>query len=222
MKLCPACKTVYTDDSLKFCLADGRALESAGDEEPTVVKKGSNGSSAKPAGEIPHASSTWIKFAVGAVVLAVLAIAAAGIIGAIFYYGFGQRQRETATAKSPIPTPIPTIDTEKERLKDELANVQRKLDQQKRSNTNTATFPNNDNVSTATGTVNSPGDGFLALRNAPDADHGDRIAKIPHGAHVVINNCEKTPAVVAGRTGRWCQVEYHGQTGWVFDAWLDR
>ena len=60
----------------------------------------------------------------------------------------------------------------------------------------------------------------LALRDEPDPESGDRIAKIPHGATVVINNCERAMSTIDGRSGRWCQVEYDGETGYVFDAWL--
>src|SRR6476661_7565421 len=39
MKQCPACRSQYTDDTLKFCLQDGTPLESIGDpgETETVV-----------------------------------------------------------------------------------------------------------------------------------------------------------------------------------------
>ena len=68
--------------------------------------------------------------------------------------------------------------------------------------------------------VNSPGDGFLALREEPDAENGNRLAKIPHDAVVFLENCEKDKTTIAGRTGRWCMVTYQDETGWVFDAWL--
>lgn len=237
MKQCPACKTNYTDDSLSFCLADGAALDSATDEQPTVVKKAGNkamrvdiGSMAastvmRPAAEpIPKGSAgTWIKIALSIFVLGVLAIGAVGLIGAVFYYGSGGKEKEI-TAKSPMPTATATPDTEKERLRDELANIQKKLDERQKTNVNTNPFPSDnddDHGSTITATVNSPNDGFLALRSVPDAERGDRIARIPHGTEVELNNCEKTQVTIAGRSGRWCQVEYNGRTGWVFDAWLE-
>ncbi len=241
MKQCPACKTTYTDDSLRFCLADGTALDSATDEEQTVVKKlessplrvdipstvSSQAAKPPPRTALESPSSTWIKIALAVVVLGILAIGAVGLIGAIFYYGTGVGGK-VPPAQSPTPTPAATAmstpDAEKERLRDELANIQRKLDEQKKTNINTNPFPNDGDEelgSSVTATVNSPSDGFLALRSIPDAELGERILRIPHGAEVEINNCEKTQVTFGGRTGRWCQVEYAGRTGWVFDAWLD-
>ena len=44
--------------------------------------------------------------------------------------------------------------------------------------------------------------------------------RIPHGAVVNLENCEKQQTTVAGRRGRWCMVTYQGETGYAFDAWL--
>ena len=235
MKNCPVCGTTYTDDSLSFCLADGTALR-AGDEEPTAVRK-SGVRVGIPAANLPNApipsheipskksSRLWLKIVLAVVVLGILAIAAFGLLGAVYFYGTGGKEKEVASS-SPTPTPAVTAtpDKEKERLRDELAKIQKRLEEEKKANVNTDPFPNDDDDqggSPITATVNSPGDGFLALRNIPDADRGVRIAKIPHGSEVELNNCEKTQVTIAGRTGRWCQVEYSGRTGWVFDAWLD-
>lgn len=240
MKQCPVCKTNYTDDSLRFCLADGTALNSATDEQLTVLKRAGNNplrvdipSATVPTAFTPNtdpnpesSSSTWVKIVVAAVILGVIAIGAVGLVGAVFYYGTGGKEKEIL-AKSPTPTPPATAtpDIEKERLKDEIANIQKKLDEQKVANVNTRPFPNDDDDdeqgSPITATVNSPNDGFLALRSMPDADRGERILRISHGAEVEINNCEKTRLRISGQTGRWCQIEYNGRTGWVFDAWLN-
>lgn len=67
--------------------------------------------------------------------------------------------------------------------------------------------------------VNSPGDGFLALRSEPNADYGYRIVKIPHGSNVKVLSC-LGGSRVGGKAGRWCRVYYNGYTGWAFDAWL--
>ena len=37
MKQCPNCKNTYTDESLKFCLADGTELISLTDAEKTIA-----------------------------------------------------------------------------------------------------------------------------------------------------------------------------------------
>jgi hypothetical protein len=239
MKQCPACKTTYTDDSLSFCLADGTALDTGVDEQPTVVKRGGNNllrvdiaPVAAPTAVIPnreseakHSSGNWIRVVLAILALGVLAIGAIGLVGAAFYYGTGGKANEIA-AKSPTPPPTvnPTPDTEKERLRDELANIQKKLDEQKRANLETDKIPidpDDERGSSITATVDSPNDGFLALRSLPDAERGERILRIPHGAQVEINNCGKTRVTIGGRTGRWCQVEYSSRTGWVFDAWLN-
>ncbi len=239
MKQCPACKTTYTDDSLSFCLADGTALDTGIDEQPTVVKRDSNkplrvdiAPVAAPTAVMPnreseakHSPGNWIKVALAVLALGILAIGAIGLIGAAIYYGTGGKANEIA-AKSPTPTPTanPTPDPEKEMLRDELANIQKKLDEQKKAaakNDNEPIDPDDERGSSITGTVNSPNDGFLALRSLPDADRGERILRIPHGAEVEIANCEKTQVTIGGRTGRWCQVEYSGRIGWVFDAWLN-
>lgn len=237
MKQCPACKTTYTDDSLSFCLADGTALDAGTDEQPTVVKKAVNipmrvdiPSTAEKTAVMPKAdpadegaSGTWIKIGLAVVILGIVALGAVGLIGAVFYYGTGGKEKDPAP-KSPTPTPTATAtpDAEKEKLRDELANIQKKLDEQKAANIDTRPSPNDDDQDAPiTATVDSPNDGFLALRSMPDAERGERILRIPHGAEVVINNCENRRVTISGRTGRWCQIEYAGRTGWVFDAWLN-
>ena len=70
-----------------------------------------------------------------------------------------------------------------------------------------------------TAKVNSPKDGFLALRNLPSHDIGDRIAKIPHGETINVLLCSEQSVTIAGRTGHWCMVSHNNQTGWVFDVW---
>jgi hypothetical protein len=39
MKICPQCRSKYTDDSLQFCLQDGSSLKSAGDERTLVMNQ---------------------------------------------------------------------------------------------------------------------------------------------------------------------------------------
>src|SRR5688500_12326195 len=40
MKLCPNCKTTYSDDTLRFCLADGTSLIPTSSAEKTVEMSG--------------------------------------------------------------------------------------------------------------------------------------------------------------------------------------
>ncbi len=64
--------------------------------------------------------------------------------------------------------------------------------------------------------VNSPGDGFLALRSEPSVSAGARLAKIPHGTPIELGNC--TPNTSG--SGNWCRANYGGQSGWVLDRYI--
>lgn len=233
MKQCPVCKTTYPDTSLRFCLADGTELAELRADEPTaVLSSGPGGQTSGPPSDptivvsrqpLSRKSNTkLILFVVIGLLLGVAALAALGLAGAAFFYGSAGTETGPTSKPSPAPSASPTPDPEKERLKNEIANIQRRLEEQNK-NARSSQKPPADDVDefTAKGIVDSPGDGFLALRTTPDAERGIRIAKIPHGAEVKIMNCEKNAVVVGGRSGRWCQVEYNGTNGWVFDAWLE-
>lgn len=62
--------------------------------------------------------------------------------------------------------------------------------------------------------VNSPGDGFLALRSEPTSKSGKRLAKIPHGTTLRLGVCQPTP------NGNWCQTSFQGLSGWVLDRYV--
>ena len=68
-----------------------------------------------------------------------------------------------------------------------------------------------------TATVNTPGDGFLALRSEPSVRRGRRLFKIPHGTMLTLDECRTWPG-----DGRWCRTRFRGQTGWVFERYLVR
>jgi hypothetical protein len=118
------------------------------------------------------------------------------------------------------PAPSPTKD-DKDELRDQIANLEKMLNDQKKSN-KTPNLPQNipnQSAMTTTARVNSPGDGFLALRTLPNSELGDRILKIPHGAVISVGECGPVMTPVK-RSGRWCQAMYNGYRGWVFDAYL--
>jgi hypothetical protein len=240
MKRCPACGTTYTDATLTFCLADGSRLEETLDSDPTLISgkekmrvdiPSTVRTPPRPVHTEPPAKSsagTWVKVFLGIFALGVLLIAVIGIAGAVFYFSSGTATsgNNAVAVKSPTPAPSPTVDEEKKRLEDELANVQRRLDETKKAATpNTNPFPDSNtdadpSDSLAVATVNSPNDGFLALRTEPDPDTGTRIAKIPHGAQVVVAMCQDARVTIGGRTGKWCLVGWDNYVGWVFDPFL--
>jgi hypothetical protein len=171
-----------------------------------------------------------VKILFALVALGIVVIGLIAIVGVVIYFsttGPGSNQTTKKVSPTAFPVSSPTIDSEKQRLQDELANAQKKLDEQKNANHSVnlpPPFPSPERTNepgVVTARVNSPGDGFLAMRSAPSAEYGERLAKIPHGAVVDIQNCQRERVRIGVRTGRWCMVIYGNNTGWVFDAWLD-
>lgn len=236
MKYCPQCGTSYTDETLRFCLADGTALSSQ-TEEPTVVygrREQTKIDFAPPtAPSIPQptqqqvkkgSSGTVIKVVIGLAVLVVLGIIAIGGAGVIYFMSTASQPTPVPQRPSPPATPqksSTTTDDEKAKLEKEVADLKRKLEEQAPTTTGTEDFPTDPDYTLKTATVNSPGDGFLALRNLPSSDIGERIGKIPHGDKVEVLACGPNSETIGSRTGKWCLVSWQNQAGWVFDAWLD-
>ena len=233
MKQCPTCGTTYTDETLRFCLADGGSLIEVGTEAETVVRPGVRVDITRPTYPTipsstapPSKGSPILKIVVVVLILGFLGLLGLGAAGAIFYFNSGGNNVAVA---SPTPTPVPTgspwaspsstPDDDEERLEEEIAKLKKQLeDGLNPSPTNAPSGPITDSQPTAR--VNSPSDGFLALRSEPDAETGERLAQIPHGAVVKLENCEKEMVKIGSRTGHWCLVTYRDQTGYVFDAWL--
>lgn len=250
MKQCPVCKTTYTDDTLRFCLADGNTLTDLGVEQPTVVRHGEDLSSEEtvavgrggqmrveipqesrqatpqpnfqPAAPTSGSSGGLLKVllvVLGLGIFAALAIAA----GTFIYYNMNRPEtpanlsnKDAKTQVLATPTPNDT-----DELRDQIANLEKLINEQKKNNQPSnvpLTLPNQSSTTTSA-RVNSPGDGFLALRTLPSSEAGERILKIPHGATVSIGACGPVIRPVS-RTGRWCQARYNGYKGWVFDAYL--
>ena len=246
MKQCPACRTSYTDETLSFCLADGTPLVPVPDEQATVVNRTGAATAVFGGGEkmrvdIPQdmavsavvtpgfvpavtapSSGGGIKVFVGvlAVFLLLAIIAIAG--GMIFYFNSKVTELADKNAlanRSTTPIPTPTID-DNEVLRKQIADLEKRLNEQKGANkpANIALPVPNQPATTTTARVNSPGDGFLALRSLPSGEAGDRIVKIPHGASISVGACG--PVKPVSRRGRWCQASYNGYSGWLFDAYL--
>ncbi|MBX7170546.1 MAG: SH3 domain-containing protein [Pyrinomonadaceae bacterium] len=133
-----------------------------------------------------------------------------------------QSTNPTPSTPVPVASQTPASKDENDKLKDKVEELEKKIaDQEKEKNQ----ISNRQKVpiiksSAATARVNSPNDGFLALRTDPSSDYGDRILQIPHGATVKVLGCQGFRVNIGGRSGRWCRVSYDGYTGWVFDGWL--
>lgn len=239
MKQCPNCKTTYTDESLKFCLADGAKLESLSNAEKTVAMNRENANQMRvdlhdddapdsiPTAIIPpqqqQNSRKGVSSSIVAVLVGLLLLVIIGFAG-FAAYTFMDKD-ENSGAASPTPNASPTPDNDEiNLLKEELANVKKQINAKKdmplTKRTPVDTMPK-PLIAGTPARVNSPGDGFLALRTAPNTKTGERIVKIPHGVIVNIVGCR---GIVTGKKkrGRWCQVEYNGQKGWAFDAYLVR
>lgn len=119
--------------------------------------------------------------------------------------------------KTDLTTLTPNDETDE--LKEKIAKLEREIQEQKKQQNQTPSQSTPQNQTTSA-RVNSPGDGFLALRSEPNHERGERLAKIPHGASIQIIGCQDYATTIAGRRGRWCRVNYGGQYGWAFDAWL--
>lgn len=229
MKKCPQCGTTYTDESLRFCLADGAMLdavdreEESGRGEPLRVDIGSgNRRSVQVTEPAKKGSSALIKTILVLSVLAALAVVVIAAAVGVLYYTRETNYANNQTISTPTPKPEATPDPETERLKKELADLQKQLDEKRSSSANGVSFPDIEDLDFEfrTATVNSPGDGFLALRSEPSSDHGDRLAQIPHGAKINVVSCDVDKVTIGSRRGSWCLVEWSGRAGWVFDAWL--
>lgn len=231
MKHCPQCGTSYTDESLRFCLADGSALVSA-TEEPTLVSRRPPPTEANFAppttpsySQPPKRSRTGLKILIGVLITGFLGIVLISAAGLFFYFSTVQTEPpkpERPTEPAAVKTPA-TSEADRAKLEKEIADLKRKLEEQNDAPQNSGVPSTDPDISIfETATVNSPGDGFLALRNLPNSDIGDRIAKIPHGDTVEILACNPTTETIGGRSGKWCLVTWNEQAGWVFDAWLTR
>lgn len=238
MKQCPNCKTVYTDDSLQFCLSDGANLIAVSDE-PETVRMSYGGQPMRV--DIPQNSTPTVFAAppqivqnqpakkvfgliVAGIVAVILILAIAGIAGFVYYKHI--ENKDAIVSASPTPASKTTVspttapNDEIERLKEEKANLQKQLqDRQNQKPDLPANFSSPPKQTVTTARANSPRDGFLALRSEPNSETGYRIAQIPHGATITVLGCPRA-SNVGKMPGHWCQVVYNGQTGWAFDGFM--
>ncbi len=231
MRVCPRCRNTYTDDTLIYCLADGTLLERPDDDQPTVVR--TSVLTAEPthvlprkAAETTSSGSSGIAFKVLLALGVLMVIGVIGVVGALVaYYSIGGSRQTSSEYPTPqsTTTPFPTPD-QNEELKEKIAELERKLAE--KEDEDVPLDPSDFQIDipmtrdTRTGTVDSPNDGFLALRSLPSSEIGTRLTKIPHGATVTIGICGPVVAPVK-RKGRWCQASYGGYNGWIFDAYIN-
>jgi Bacterial SH3 domain len=244
MKQCPTCKNTYTDNSLAFCLSDGTTLVSFSNEEVTqqfsaannpirvnIAQETSPNAFTPAIQPQPKGGKGWI---IGLIVgLFLLAIVGIGGVGAFVYMNKGGNPVavvENKAENKPISNTANVSNTtvnanstpdETAAMKQKLAELEKKLKEQKGKVPTIPTLPNapaTPKVPTVTtAKVNSPGDGFLALRTGPSSETGERILEIPHGSTVTVLACQ---AAAKGKKGKWCKVNYNGNAGWAFDGFL--
>lgn len=235
MKQCPVCKTTYTDETLRFCLNDGTNLVTSNDEVAATVQMSFDKNPVRinvppdstPTVFTPPISNQPVKKGVSPMIVGVLVslliLVIIGFAGFAAYVALKPGDKsEAIVTTSPTPKISPTVtpDDQTAELKEKLANLEKQVqDQKNQKNPTPGENYSPPKTSTTTARVNSPGDGFLALRTEPNSETGERITKIPHGATVTVISCPK-PSNVGKMRGRWCQVIYNGQQGWAFDAFM--
>ncbi|MGE3466266.1 MAG: SH3 domain-containing protein [Pyrinomonadaceae bacterium] len=238
MRQCPSCRSTYTDETLRYCLADGTALVEGDADEATMIRTAGNVAaqtevlpravrvdipeidrSSAPVHSVgdpsPEKRNSILKAVVIAGVIGVLLIAALGVAGLIYYNSSVTPSPGTTKPPTPTATQDQTVE-----LREQIANLEKRINEQKnadRTPLSTQATPIAQKLKTAR--VDSPGDGFLALRSLPNSETGERVLKIPHGATIEVGECGPVVRPVR-RSGRWCRTSYNGATGWVFDAYL--
>jgi hypothetical protein len=160
--------------------------------------------------------------------LAIVVLGSAGVIGWLLLKDRGKD--EVVVNPKPSPTNTNSITktptpNDAENLKEKIANLEKQIQEQKKKTQNVPTINAPTTTTTTppppsnkvTAQVNSPSDGFLALRSQPSAETGERILQIPHGASVMVIGCLPK---AAGKKARWCRVDYNGHVGWAYDGFL--
>lgn len=113
---------------------------------------------------------------------------------------------------------------EKEKLEEKIDSLEKTVEDQKKQlnrKQSTKSTPRPKTKRSVKGyvRVNSPSDGWLALRTAPNSRTGRLIIKIPHGTLLDVYSC--TSVRRSGKLrGRWCKTVYADYEGWVFDYYL--
>ncbi|MGI8639925.1 MAG: hypothetical protein ACR2MG_08210 [Pyrinomonadaceae bacterium] len=145
MKQCPACKTNYTDETLKFCLADGANLISVPEVAETVRMSFGNNPvqvnvppDSVPTVFSPAVSNQPARKGVSPIIVAVLGLslllAVTGFTGFVAYIWLKPTDNKTLVAtNSPTPTTSqkPTPAGDNNELKEKIANLEKQFADQK-------------------------------------------------------------------------------------------
>lgn len=210
MKRCSQCNQTYYDDDLNYCLSDGALLvadstgfQSSGEIPTQIIPRMPVVHYPTPPPVAAH-SAKWVFPLVGI------------LCGLVVVFGFFAFFREPSSDKVVVPQknaeviePNKSIETRR------LPQVESTPVPPPPSSlpANRATYP--------VVTVNSPRDGYLALKSEPCvAPCGATLLKIPHGTRLSLGTCKDNFEVADRRRGRWCYVSYGGQTGWIFDGFV--
>jgi len=199
MKRCPNCSRTF-DDENDYCLEDGTPLTGGGganydtrNETPTQVLR------TPVYGAPPAAQSRWVYPVIGALCGIVI------VLGFIVFFkdrGAGDgpgknipennRNEAQRTPDNGTPAPPPP----------------------------SPTLPPVRQLANSAVTVDSPRDGYLALKEGPCITPCRTLIKIPHGARIDLGTCRENVEVADRRRGHWCYTSYAGYSGWVFDAFV--
>lgn len=225
MLRCPQCGNTYTDDTLRFCLADGTSLVAANAERDTRYTEAATVRMETPvrptaAYDAPAKAPRAFKIVLG-VLAVVIFFGAIAMVGLLIFIN-KNRVRNVPTPTPPASAATATPGGENDRLQRELANAKKQLGDIGDKQPGDVPAPPKPPAPAANAKANSPKDGFLALREMPSTDIGELVVKIPHGAEFTLGECVPIKTKVDTRDGHWCMATYDGNEGWVFDAWVDK
>jgi hypothetical protein len=214
MKKCPHCGQPFGDE-IDFCLHDGT---------PLVADSGRQGIGGYPvSGEIPTQyiprsqsippetafhSPRWVYPVMGVL---------CGLVVVLGFFAFfkGSSPDKDPAAQKNRDSAGPSADTESQRSRPGGPAP---------APSSPTPFPLS-SVNPAADTVvtvNSPRDGYLALKEEPCTMPCRTLLKIPHNTRLSLGTCKDSFEVADRRRGRWCYTSYGGYSGWVFDAFVTR
>ncbi len=250
MKQCPNCKTTYTDETLRFCLADGTTLISLNESEPTVafnrqnqvrvdIQKDSAPESVAtlfspavippafppPSSQIPEKKgASWAIIGLLSGLLVLVLLGFAGFAGYVYFQQ--PKENPVIAETSPTPKPSPNSKTspdasDDEDLKKKVENLEKQLEAQKNQTPKTLPTPFPTQSTTTRQT---------ARANSPnDGFLALRSEPSTASGYRITKIPHGASFVILGCSkstnqgkikGRWCQVIYNNQQGWAFDAYM--